>query len=300
MKNKKNSALIMIALMGCIVLTGCMGENMKDRLQKERDSLAELSSTQSLTINELNGTLGEISMMMDSINYQEETLFLTNNDRSEVRNDRNRIKENIKIFNEMLQRQKARIAELEARLNDGSKETANLRKVIQLMKNQIEQKDREIQDLKAQLENSNKNILELRRNVSSLNEINQNQREKISSQEERITSQEEALSAQDKMLNEGYYLVATKKELKDMGIRSGGNLFKKSKMNLSNLPTDRFKKVDIRNFNQLKIQGKKATIVSPAPSSSYSLYKEASGYKLTINDPTAFWSVSNYLVIQTD
>lgn len=286
--------------MNCLLLMACGDGRLKEQLLKERDSLVELSNGQALAINELNGTLGEISLMMDSINYQEESLFLTNNDKSEVRNDRNWIKDKIKNFDEMLQRQKTRIAELEGKLNDGNKETTNLKNVIQLMKSQIEQKDREIQDLKTQLDNSNKNIIELRKNVNSLNEINQSQREKISSQEERITSQEEALLSQDKMLNEGYYLVATKRELKDMGILSGGNLFKKRRMDLSNLPTGRFKKVDIRNFNQLIIQGKKVTIVSPAPSSSYSLTKENSGYKLAILDPTAFWSVSNYLVIQTD
>ena len=76
--------------------------------------------------------------------------------------------------------------------------------------------------------------------------------------------------------------------------------FKKSKTNLNNLPTGRFKEVDIRNFKQLNIQGKKVSLLSPAPSSSYSLLKEGSGYKLVINDPTSFWSISNYLVIQAD
>ena len=102
------------------------------------------------------------------------------------------------------------------------------------------------------------------------------------------------------LLHQGFVLVATKKELKDMGIRTGGNLFKKSKTNLSNLPTGRFKEVDIRNFNQLKISGKKVSLISPAPASSYSLVQEDSGYRLIINDPSSFWSISNYLVIQAD
>ena len=289
-----------VIIVNCMTLIACNGGHMKNQLLKERDSLLELSNGQALTINELNGTLSEISLMMDSISYQEETLFLTNNDKNEVRSDRNRIKDNVKSFSEMLQRQKIRITELETKYNDNNKETANLRNVIQLMKKQIEQKDREIQDLKVQLENSNKSVIELQKSVSSLNATNQSQREIISSQEETITSQEEALSIQDKMMNEGFYLVASKKELKDMGIKSGGNLFKKSKTNLSNLPTGNFKKVDIRNFTQLTIQGKNVTLVSPAPSSSYSLIREETGYRLSINDPTTFWSVSNYLVIQAD
>ena len=287
-----------------ITLAGTMmvscNEGKADQLLKERDSLAELSKSQAITISEVNGTLGEISMMMDSINMQENALFITNNDGKEVLNSREHIKGNIRSFEDMIKRQKARIAELEGKLDDSNAETAHLKNIIQLMKSQLEQKDREIHDLRVQLEKSNKNVLELRQNVSSLNVITQSQRSQIADQEETIISQEEIDAQQDMLLHQGFVLVATKKELKDMGIRTGGNLFKKSKTNLSNLPTGRFKEVDIRNFNQLKISGKKVSLISPAPASSYSLVQEDSGYRLIINDPSSFWSISNYLVIQAD
>ena len=299
MKTRFFNLMTLAAMAACTMMTGCNDEKA-DQLQKERDSLAELTSSQALAINEVNSTLGEISLMMDSISLQENALFIINNDKNEVQNRHERIKGNIKNFEDMLKRQKARIAELEAKLDGNSKETANLKNIIQLMKSQIEQKDKEIQNLRTQLEKSNKNVLELRQNVTSLNAITQTQRSQIAEQQETISSQEEALSSQDKMLNQGYVLVATKKELKDLGIRTGGNLFKKSKTNLNNLPTGKFKEVDIRNFKQLNIQGKKVSLLSPAPSSSYSLLKEGSGYKLIINDPTSFWSISNYLVIQAD
>lgn len=299
MKTRFFNLMTLAAMAACTMMTGCNDEKA-DQLQKERDSLAELTSSQALAINEVNSTLGEISLMMDSISLQENALFIINNDKNEVQNRHERIKGNIKNFEDMLKRHKARIAELEARLDGNSKETANLKNIIQLMKSQIEQKDKEIQNLRTQLEKSNKNVLELRQNVTSLNAITQTQRSQIAEQQETISSQEEALSAQDKMLNQGYVLVATKKELKDLGIRTGGNLFKKSKTNLNNLPTGRFKEVDIRNFKQLNIQGKKVSLLSPAPNSSYSLLKEGSSYKLVINDPTSFWSISNYLVIQAD
>ncbi len=302
MKVKKIFKMALAAVMAGTMMTACnegkQGE--QDQLLRERDSLAELSNSQANTISEVNKTLGEISMMMDSINIQENALTLTNTDRSETGNYRERIKGNIRTFENLLKRQKERIAELEEMLDDNNAETANLKNVIKLMKSQIELKDKEIQDLRAQLNESNQNVIALKEDVASLNTINENQRSQISSQQEVISSQEKTLTAQDKMLNEGYYLVASKKELKDLGIKSGGNLFKKSKTNLSNLPTGRFKQVDIRNFKGLNIPGKKVTLISPAPTSSYSLIQDAAGYRLTINDPAAFWSISNYLVIQAE
>ena len=181
-----------------ITLAGTMmvscNEGKADQLLKERDSLAELSKSQAITISEVNGTLGEISMMMDSINMQENALFITNNDGKEVLNSREHIKGNIRSFEDMIKRQKARIAELEGKLDDSNAETAHLKNIIQLMKSQLEQKDREIHDLRVQLEKSNKNVLELRQNVSSLNVITQSQRSQIADQEETIISQEETLS----------------------------------------------------------------------------------------------------------
>ena len=229
MRTKSIYTMAMAITLAGTMMVSC-NEGKADQLLKERDSLAELSKSQAITISEVNGTLGEISMMMDSINMQENALFITNNDGKEVLNSREHIKGNIRSFEDMIKRQKARIAELEGKLDDSNAETAHLKNIIQLMKSQLEQKDREIHDLRVQLEKSNKNVLELRQNVSSLNVITQRQRSQIADQEETIISQEETLSQQDMLLHQGFVLVATKKELKDMGIRTGGNLFKKSKI----------------------------------------------------------------------
>ena len=141
MKTRFFNLMTLAAMAACTMMTGCKDEKA-DQLQKERDSLAELTSSQALAINEVNSTLGEISLMMDSISLQENALFIINNDKNEVQNRHERIKGNIKNFEDMLKRHKARIAELEARLDGNSKETANLKNIIQLMKSQIRQRYR--------------------------------------------------------------------------------------------------------------------------------------------------------------
>ena len=141
--------MAMAITLASTMMVSC-NEGKTDQLLKERDSLSELSKSQAITISEVNGTLGEISMMMDSINMRENSLFITNNDGKEVLNSREHIKGNIRSFEDMIKRQKARIAELEGKLDDSNAETAHLKNIIQLMKSQLEQKDREIQDLRVQ------------------------------------------------------------------------------------------------------------------------------------------------------
>jgi predicted nuclease with TOPRIM domain len=232
----------------------------------------------------MKSTLDEVSLMIDSINIQEGTLFLTEN--KEVTNNRERIRNNIQSFEELLLRQKDRVKKLEQKLEKDGTKIEGLQKMINLLKQQINQKDEELQSLRSQLEDSKKSIGELRKSVESLSTQNE--------------LQEKTISSQDKMINEGFYLVGSKKVLKNMGLVSGGNLLKKSKVNLGNISQDAFTSVDIRNFNQLQIDGKKIKLLSPAPANSYSLSPNGTGYLLKITDATAFWSVSNYLVIQVD
>ena len=296
MKTKTENKLAILFLtvgMALVSFSSCGSGENKSSLLAERDSLREENKQQALIVDGLNATLDEISMMMDSITIHEDRLFLANNSSNEVTSSRDVIRNNIRQFELMLNRQKDRVKELEAKLKESGANSSRLEKVIRQMKQQIEQKDNEIAELRSQLDDSRRSIEELRGHVTRLNT-------QVSDLNQKNAEQEETISMQDKMINECYYLVASKKELKAMGIVSGGSLFKKSKTNLGNISNSAFTPVDIRQFQSLHVKAKKAKLLSPVPASSYSFEKDGGGWTLTITDATAFWSVSNYLVIQTN
>lgn len=63
----------------------------------------------------------------------------------------------------------------------------------------------------------------------------------------------------------------------------------------------KFVRVDIRQLRELTLNSKKPKILTTMPQSSYSIVRNSDGISLlTINDPTLFWSSSNYLVISLD
>lgn len=292
MKNK--TAILILACtmaIGCSVSCGS-GES-KSTLIAERDSLLETNQEQAKLLDGLNATIDEISLMMDSITVHEDGLFLSDGTNKEIVTDRQIIRNHIKAFEQMLARQKERVRVLEEKLKNSGASNAKLQKVIDMMKLQIDQKDKEITELRTQLQDSKKSIAELRTHVSTLNQH-------VSTLTERNAAQEETIMTQDNMLNECYFLIASKKKLKSLGILSGGGLFKKSKAQLNNLPTEAFQAVDIRHFTEIHIDSKKVKLLTPAPSNSYKLIEDGSGYTLTITDPSSFWTVSNYLVIQAD
>ena len=65
-----------------------------------------------------------------------------------------------------------------------------------------------------------------------------------------------------------------------------------------NFNKDYFTKIDIRVDKVIKLYSKSAKVLTSHPAGSYSLDKDANGlYTLRISNPTAFWSVSKYLVV---
>ena len=101
---------------------------------------------------------------------------------------------------------------------------------------------------------------------------------------------------QDKELNNGYVIIDTKAELKRKGIAR-----RKKVINEGLLDKSKFTQVDIRNTTILTFNAKKPRILTNMPQSSYTMTKNGDGtYTLNITDPTRFWSISRYLVIQTN
>ena len=92
--------------------------------------------------------------------------------------------------------------------------------------------------------------------------------------------------------------IGTKKELTSQGLLSGGFLQKK-RVNHDAINKDMFTKVDIRTFTEVTINSSNPKILTQMPASSYRIEKGKGSSILYILDPTAFWSVSNYLIIQT-
>ena len=124
--------------------------------------------------------------------------------------------------------------------------------------------------------------------------------DKSDRQQQTITQQESALQAKDDQINEGFVKMGPKSELKKLGLLSGGSLLKKSKVDYDNMDKKLFQRIDIRKTQRIEIPFKKAKILTAVPSDSYSMEQRDDYNYLIITNVERFWSVSNYLIIQTD
>ena len=79
-------------------------------------------------------------------------------------------------------------------------------------------------------------------------------------------------------------------------IESG--FLKKTKVMETDYELSYFTKADKRTLNELPLHSDKAKVLSKHPSGSYTIVENGKTKTLVINNPTKFWELSNFLIIQ--
>ena len=171
-------------------------------------------------------------------------------------------------------------------------------KLIANYKAQLDAKDKQIADLQAQLNDKNANIAELTKNVENLTTTNTQLSQTVETQRKTVETQQSTIAEQDASLHTGFVAIGTSKELKAKGLIKSSFL-SKSKVNVSNLNTTGFSRVDIRNYNDIRLNSSNPKIMTQMPSDSYEIVKNSNGTStLHIKDASIFWSVSKYLIVK--
>ncbi|MBQ2553651.1 MAG: hypothetical protein II562_00940 [Prevotella sp.] len=289
---KKQLCVLLLAGL-CIVSCDKKGDD------KAANNMMQLTSAELAELQDLRSTMDLVAASLDSIDVEEGNLFLKDGS-MEKQTDRKAILEKISAFRDLLARQKEQIENMDSGLKDKGTESEKMRRIIRLLNDKIAEKDKELDMLYTELQDSKKSIEELQNKVTTLNVRNTALQHNVNELVDQNAEQEDVIVAQDHLLNQAFLRIGTKKELQESGILSKGNLFKKSKIKLDNLSREGFRPIDIRRFKSIDIPGKKVKVLTPAPEGSYSLTDNGGSYTLQIIDANAFWSVSNYLVIQAD
>lgn len=267
------------------------GDLMK--LVEERDSLKMQNETQNKKLTAITGTITAINAALDSIALEEGMIFA--NDSRETPLTRLDALKNLQRFESVLNNQKEKIAALEAQLAE-QKEDKSLQGLVEHLQKQLKEKDAQIAMLKSELSKKDVNISNLRKEIASQRSIISEQTEAIAQLDKKNKVQTTALSRQDEVINTCYVMIGTKSDLKRRGIIKGKKLLADGALDKS-----KFAKVDIRKFKEISFEAKRPRILTNIPPSAYTLAtKGKHNYTLYVTNVTAFWSISNFLIIQTD
>jgi len=290
-----------VFLMSLGILSCNQSASKYSRLMEERDSLKLENEIQSKNLNSIVEMIDTINSVLDSITMEEGMLFLAPT--KEVKFAKSKTLRDLDRFEHVLRHQQRRIDELDSLLSlNVNNNQSGMRILIANLKLELEKKDVQIAKLRNELSRKDVDISRLRKEVQEQKETISKQGETIVSQGDKISEQENVIAKQDEMMNNCYILIASRKELGEMGITSKKRFLKVSKLlNEKEFDERLFQTVDIRQCTELSFNAKNPKILTNMPKSSYNITKTNKGeYVLSITNVTSFWSVSNFLVIQTD
>lgn len=183
------------------------------------------------------------------------------------------------------------MAQLETRLEESSLYTDEIKSTVKILYNQIDTQTREIENLRGQLTMANARIDSLNNAVDSLNTT-------MATINDNLDMANAASTRLEDELNTCYYIVASKSELKKHQILETGFL-RKSRLLKGDFDKGFFVIGDKRTMHTIELDSDKAR-VHQSPRGLYAIRKENNKKILVILDPEKFWSLTNYLVIQTD
>ena len=281
----------MLAVAMAVVLTGCnqVSKEQYQQATSTNDSLMYVALQQGNEIYELSTTLNAVSEQLDQINGQ---IALSNGEDQNLVDKRERLLQQIAMVKQTIAEKQQALDELQKKYSTQLSQNKVLKQTIERLQSEVAGYEAKIADFKVVVADHEQKIEGL---TNTLEETQATLANTIEQNEQK----QEVINTQDEMLNTGYYLVAGKNRLKELGLLEG-NLLSKKRLTRQGFSSEGFTKVDIRELEELPLGAKKVDILSSHPSDSYDLREQADGTrKLVILDPSKFWSNTRYLVVKT-
>lgn len=285
----------LLFILSVTVLVSC-GQHKKEiaRMQYKQDSIAALGVEKDNSILEFVGAMNEIQMNMDSVKTIQKLVSVQTAGGTELKADaKKRIIEDIRQINELLQKNKDLVKSMQGKLNSSTVKIKELQTMVELLNKQMLEKDGELARLNTELENLHVNVTGLNQKIETI----------TAESEATIKAKTQTIDEQTVAINTAFYGFGTKKELdeknvieKEGGVLGMGKTIKMKK----DFNRDFFTKIDIRDFNSLPLNMKKAKLVSYHPDGSYHFTGVKTVESLVIDNMEEFWKASKYLLIVVD
>ena len=218
----------------------------------------------------------------------------------------NRIMDEIRYLNTLIQNKSDKINEMEAALAQSKSQLAGVRKDRKQVQEQVAA-------LEAELESAREEIKSARHELVARTDALEELRSQLTNRIAEIDALEMLIIDKDienlELTQEldqkytGYYIHGDFKSLKEAGVvkRKGGVAGVGGIKQLEeDFDPEQFASIDIRNTPKIPVQAKKVELVTAHPENSYSLVEEEGEITaIEITDPENFWKAGQVLVMVT-
>lgn len=284
----------LLFVLSVMVFVSC-GQHKKEiaRMQAKQDSIAQLGVQKDNSILEYISAMNEIQSNLDSIKTIQKIVSVQTAPGTELKAEaKKRIVEDIAQINNLLQKNKDMMNSLQGKLRNSNLKIVELEKMIEMLNKQVGDKDAEVAALKQELESLHVNVAGLNQKIETITKES----------EQAIKEKNEVIDTKTTELNTAFYGFGTKKELEAKNVieKEGGVLGMGKTLKLKkDFNREFFMKIDIREFNQLPLNTKKAKLVTYHPDGSYHMVMtdKKTVESIVIDKPEEFWKASKYMLI---
>ncbi len=278
-----------------VVLLASCGRQSSDyqRLQDQNDSLRNAKLELQKEVDGYFSAMNQIEQNIEKIKSTENSITIQPVGQELDDDTRSKINDDLAYLNEMLQSNKDELARLKAKLKRSAFKSTELERTITRLTQLLEEESTKIALLETQLAEKDSLITQLNSTVDDMGKNIEN----LSTENK---EKQVKISEQDQAIHTAWYVFGTKKELKEQKIITSDGLFSTQRVLQGDFNKNYFVRIDARNTKSIPLYSTRAKILTNHPKSSYTLEKENGNFVLLIVNPTDFWSVSKYLVIEVD
>lgn len=293
----KAKIIIPIFLVILFSSLSCVESSKKYKeLQSRLDSLTVVKDSTTLKLDNLFATLNEVEEGLRTIREAENIITIQTSTNGEITGDaRIQMKSDIEAIRDAIQKYKQQIAKLQ---NDQRVNSAQFKKRLAALSQELEQKSILIADLYKQLEEKDSQLKVKTAQIATLDQTVAHLKSDVAALSQEKEIQKEKIASQDELINTAFYIVGSKNELIEAKVLSKGGLFRSARISYD-AEQSSFIKIDIRKIKEINLNTKKAKVLSVHPTGTYTLESDQNGMQvLKISSPVAFWEQTKYLVIQ--
>ena len=278
--------LWILLLVGLVVSCTNVRESKEYKeLQAQRDSLLMQSADVDGEAAEMMSVISEVEANFEKIREAEKYISTQSAKQGEMSQDtKQRVNDNFNMINEILQRNKQQLDELNKKYSSSSKEVATMKNTISRLNKEMLESAGRLSTLQAELAIKDEQIAQLSQDITSL---------AVEAEQQSATIRE-----QERSLNTAFYVFGTVNELKNQKILTGGFL-RSTRVLQDTFNKDYFLQIDIRETTEIPLLDKSGKLWSTHPDGTYEFVKVDDGnLTFRITDTQRFWSLTKYLIIE--
>jgi|SRR5690554_4769621 myosin heavy subunit len=278
--------LWILLLVGLVVSCTNVRESKEYKeLQAQRDSLLMISSGTDGEVAEMMSVISEVEANFEKIREAEKYISTQSAKQGEMSQDtKQRVNDNFNMINEILQRNKQQLEELNRKYSSSNKEVTAMKNTISRLNQEMQESASRLAALQTELAVKDEQIAQLSQDITSL---------AVEAEQQSATIRE-----QEKTLNTAFYVFGTMTELRDQKILSGGFL-RSTRVLQDTFNKDYFLQIDIREVTEIPLFEKSGKLWSIHPDGTYEFVKgDDNNLTFRITDTQRFWSLTKYLIIE--